>query len=607
MKTEILDTLTEGGIAKGKQGEDPLSKNISPRLGKSNARISASQNHTYNTITTGLSPYTGTLGKAQLLHLLKRTLFGVKKDDLAHFAGKTLTEVVDELLVFPTTIPSEPLMWYTSEGTASPSIDWAGVKQGESWVGKILPMNNLQAAGDNFWRGQSVRHWNISQALNQSRSVYEKVVLFWHNHFPISVAKVDLSERNFLYVKLLRENANSSLKDLAFKITKDLAMLSYLNGEVNTKYTPDENFAREIQELFVIGKELPFDQRYTEADVKAAARLLTGHQNIATNYLEAKYGFVSAYHDSTDKQFSAFYGNTVIKGRTGATAGDLELTDFIAMLFDDTQPLPAPNASMTRADVIADFIVKKIYRFFLYHDIDSNIQTNVIKPLADIYKNNNFTIKPVLEALFKSEHFFDIENTRCYIKQPMDVVLGLIRTLNIDTQRADAVAQYNTYWTFTYRTDEMQQGYLEPPNVSGWSPFYQSPHFHKLWINSDTLPKRQAFARELVGWGLWSFNDTPTMRLDHINFVKTLDNPSDPNALINEVVDLLLGRQLSDAHKKQLKIDTLLYKQTTDAYWTVAWNNAISPDATQEQKDGVTYLLILLFDYLVRLEEFQLS
>jgi hypothetical protein len=86
-----------------------------------------------------------------------------------------------------------------------------------------------------------------------------------------------------------------------------------------------------------------------------------------------------------------------------------------------------------------------------------------------------------------------------------------------------------------------------------------------------------------------------------------LDNPSDPNALINEVVDLLLGRQLSDAHKKQLKIDTLLYKQTTDAYWTVAWNKAISPSATQDQKDSVTYFLVLLFDYLVRLEEFQLS
>lgn len=603
MSTKSTSVTQGSQPPKGKKGQDPLITNMSSRLkGGAKSRTTS----TYPAITSGLEPYAGEFSRSQLIHLLRRTMFGTSKEDLDYFAGKTVNEVVDELLIFPNSLSSEPLMWYTSEGTASPDIDWAGVKQGEPWPGKLLPPNNLGAATDNFWRGESVKHWNISQALNQGRSVYEKVVLFWHNHFPISASAVDLSERTYNYIKLLRENANASLKDLAFMITKDLAMLSYLNGEVNTRFTPDENYAREIQELFVIGKELPFDQRYTEDDVKAAARLLTGHQNVSSNYLEAKYGFVSYNHDSSDKQFSEFYGNTVIQGRTGPDAGDLELADFIEMLFNDTQALPAPYSHMTRADVVADYLVKKIYRFFVYYDIDENIQTNVIKPLADIYKNNNFTIKPVLETLFKSQHFFDYENTRCYIKQPMDVVIGLLRTLNIDYVRDDAVTQYSTYWTFSYRTSEMQQGYLEPPNVSGWSPFYQSPQFHKLWINSDTLPKRQDFAKSLVGWGLWSFNETPNLRLDHIEFLKTLNDPWDPNAVIDQLEELLLGRKLSAEHKQKLKQDTLLYGQITDSYWTIAWSNGISDNATQNEKDIVVYLLVLLFDYLVRLEEFQL-
>lgn len=589
--------------AKGKSGQDPLLKNMSPRLTHSSRSRTSSS---YPSITSGLEPYNGEFGRTQLIHLLRRTMFGIKRADLDYFEGKSLNEVVDELLIFPTAIPSEPLMWYTSEGTGNPGTDWAGVKQGEAWPGRLLPPNNLPASTDNYWRGESVRHWNIGLAVNQGRSVYEKIVLFWHNHFPVSASSVDISERTFQYSKMLRENANASLKDLAVRITKDLAMLSYLNGEVNTRFTPDENYAREIQELFIIGKELPFDQRYTEDDVKAAARLLTGHQNVSSNYLEAKYGFVSYNHDTSDKQFSAFYGNTMIKGRSGADAGDLELNDFITMLFDDTQPLPSPNSHMTRADVIADYIVKKIYRFFVYYDIDDNILTNVIKPLADIYKNNNFTIKPVLEALFKSEHFFDAENMRCYIKQPMDVVLGLMRTLDIDYHREDTVTQYNTYWTMNYRTSEMQQGYIEPPNVSGWSPFYQSPQFHKLWINSDTLPKRQEFARLLVSWGLWSFNYTPNLRLDHIGFVKTLKNPENPNAIIDQLEELLLGRKLTTAHKQKLKQDTLLYGQVTDNYWTYAWQNGTKENATEEQKNTVVYLLVLLFDYMVRLEEFQL-
>src|SRR4030095_6397414 len=118
------------------------------------------------------------------------------------------------------------------------------------------------------------------------------------------------------------------------------------------------------------------------------------------------YSFNAAQHDTTSKQFSSFYNNTTIAGRTGATAGDLELTDLINMIF-------------SKSTEVSRFMVKKLYRYFVYYKIDSATEANVITPLAQMLVSNNWEIKPVLSALFKSEHFFDTVNQGCYIKSPV--------------------------------------------------------------------------------------------------------------------------------------------------------------------------------------------
>jgi uncharacterized protein (DUF1800 family) len=621
---------------------DPLLKNISPHARKatSAARPTDETGVNCESITAGITPYTGTFGRSELIHLLKRAMFGVKKADIDFFAGKTVSEVVDTLTAtssFPTALTSYPLRDYaspynggtTASGAAkTSSIDWGDVPMGGEWgkAGTLikdcfsgcgdLGINDTTA--DNFWRDRSLQKWNLGLHLNQDRSVFEKLVLFWLNHFAYNSITQNYSQRSFTYVQLVRTSVNADLRDFAKGITKNPGYLMYLNGRDNTKNAPDENFAREIQELFCIGKEVPFDKRYTEDDVKAFAKALTGHSDQPSGFLGAGYQFIPSNHQGGNKQLSAFYSNKVITGATNptATSGDDELNQLINVMFDDvdkniTTLVGTEFEGWSRADVVADFIVKKIYRTFCFSYIDQNTKTNIIKPLANLYKQSSFKLLPVVKALLKSEHFFHMRNRGALIKAPYDATIGLLRTTDGEAfvnNTTDAQQRYTHLNALHQQTLGMGGGAIESPNVAGWAPYYQEPQYHQLWLNSDTLPKRQDFAKRYCGnggagtWDFTSYSGT----LDHIAFCKTLTNPSDPNALIDELGELFLGIPLTANQKSTLKTQALLNNQTQDSYWTQAWTAAAATNASATAKTTATNLLKKLFDTMVRLEEFQL-
>ena len=156
------------------------------------------------------------------------------------------------------------------------------------------------------------------------------------------------------------------MKQFVYEITLDPTMLIYLNGRLNTAAAPDENYARELQELFTLGKEN--NPNYTEADVIAAAKVLTGWR-VNPNDASFPSFYTESRHDASNKQFSSFYNNTVITGRTGATGGTQEINDLINMIF-------SKSTEVTR------HIVKRLYRFFVYSEIDATAMQNVIEPLA---------------------------------------------------------------------------------------------------------------------------------------------------------------------------------------------------------------------------------
>jgi uncharacterized protein (DUF1800 family) len=277
-------------------------------------------------------------------------------------------------------------------------------------------------------------------------------------------------------------------------------------------------------------------------------------------------------HDTGSKTFSSFYNNTTI---SGSTNGQQELDAFFNMLFATTEA--------------SRFICRKLYKWFVYYEIDDNTETNVIIPLADILRTNNYEIKPVLDALFKSEHFFDTLNQSCYIKSPLDIIVGTLREFNVSFPAyTNYTTGYPLFFSLYQNAADMQQQLFQPPDVSGWPSYHQEPMHYELWVNSNSLPKRADFTDGLV-------NDQV---IDVRSFANYSSNPADPNQLINDVTALLLRYPLSGNSKTYVKTKFLLNNTTDDTIWTNAWNS-----------NNATYInasLKELFKFIMNLPEFHL-
>jgi uncharacterized protein (DUF1800 family) len=542
--------------------------------------------------------YSGTFGRPQLHHLLRRTLFGASKADLAAFAGQPLSQVVTTLLA-DLPAPAPPIVDYTdspSTGTTG-TRNWSnpGVPTGETWVND----KQMDNRNDNVNRERSMRRWWTFLQLRQDRNIREKMVLFWHNHIPTVIGGSITEGFHFYgYNRLLRQYAVGNFKDLMRAMTIEPAMLIYLDGEDNRNTAPNENYARELQELFCIGKDL--SPSYTQEDVVMAAKILTGFQRsdsylgpldpvtqIQNQYNDFTHKFTLSRHDTTTKTFSSFYNNRVITGSTDPT-GMTEVNALLDMIFDHPE--------------VARFVVRKLYRFFVYYNIDAATESNVIVPLANTFRNNNYNIKPVLEELFNSQHFFDnIQSTGAIIRNPIDYCIGLARTMNFDINSGSAAGDYYAISFLDTRFSNLQMRPGSPPNVAGWPAYYQTPNYHELWINSETLRRRKEYIDALITNGINT--GTPKYRVDVLAFTRTLDAPSNPNLLIAEAIELLHVSPADANVTAQLK-SILLSGQTNDSYWTTAWNNyANTPTPTATDTNIVLGRLRTFYTAILNMAE----
>ncbi|MEO6541868.1 MAG: DUF1800 family protein, partial [Ferruginibacter sp.] len=243
----------------------------------------------------------------------------------------------------------------------------------------------------------------------------------------------------------------------------------------------------------------------------------------------------------------------------------------------------------------------------IYYDIDAATEANVIAPLAQIFRTNNYDIKPVMEALLKSEHFFDVLNQGCLIKSPADILVGLCREFSVvfPPISTDYLGAYNTWQLINALAITFQQNIGDPPNVAGWGAYYQQPQFHEIWINSDTFPKRNQFTDQMLLTGYT--RSGKNIRIDPTIFAKSLPNPGDPNALVNDSITYLFRMPLLQASKDQLKKDIILGGQTNDTYWTNAWNAWIANPNDTVNATIVKTKLRDFYQYLMKLAEYQLA
>ena len=526
---------------------------------------------------SGIAKHTGSWNFDTAKHLAKRTMFGATRTDVDYFLAKGLDTSVAELLTTETA-PSPPVNNY------SPAIPDPKVSYGSTWVNK--PSFPVPATEIFLARKFSLKSWWIGQMLGQGRSVSQKMTLFWQNHFSIQLQTIPIPEAGYKYLNTLMQNCLGNIKSLTKLVTIDPAMLFYLNGYLNSASAPDENYARELQELFTVGKGP--NSKYTEEDVKAAAKILTGYR-INPQTAPVSYYFDATKHDFTAKKFSSFYNDTIING-----TGQTELDALLDMIFSNNET--------------ALHIVRKLYIYFVYYKIDDTIETEVIEPLAAILRNNNYNINPVLDVLFKSEHFYDISSRSCIIKNPLDFMVGICKEFKVNFPVApDHVNQYDM-WNFI-RTQAALLGMdvIDAPSVSGWPAYYQIPSFHELWVNSDTYARRNEFIDVLLNG--FTKNGI-TLKADLTDFAASLPNPSDPVLLINDSIDLLLGLPLNQNAKNYYK-NILLSGQSEDYYWTSAWNNyaktPVNDPNYAQYKSIVQNRLLTFYGELLKQSEYQLS
>jgi uncharacterized protein (DUF1800 family) len=526
----------------------------------------------------GVSPYPGVWGYEQASHLLRRCTFGPTASEIEQAVQEGLDATIQRLLTYsPATTP--PLNYFS---TADPEVP-----VGQTWI------NASNVIAVNGYRRNSLGAWWSGLMIHQEVSLTEQMALFWHNHFATELNVYSDARMGYIYLNTLRENALGNFKDLVEKITIDPAMLRYLNGDQNRVGRANENYARELFELFTIGKGAqvgPGDYtNYTEEDVLEAAKVLTGWvvqgaREGDSNPITAT--FLPNLHDTTTKQFSARFNNHTI-GNNGAD----EFKDLIDMIFGQAET--------------ARYIVRKLYRWFVYYHIDADIESNVIEPLAQELISQNFDIAPVLEMLFKSEHFFDVEAIGCLIKNPISYSVGLVR--QVEAQFPDPTSDLEgayRLWLLIGQTAAVQlMAPLDPPSVAGWPAYYQTPQYHESWITSATL----SFRKDLVGAVATNVLQVRRSKaeVDLLALLNHISDPYDPNKVVDELAMLFCPVAMDTSQLICLK--NALLPGLPDGAWSMEYAAyALNPNDQQSRTALFTKLTVMIYT-LLNMPEFHLS
>ncbi len=521
-------------------------------------------------VTGSFLPYSGIWGFEQAAHLLRRTTFGPTHAEIKQAVADGLDSTIS-LLFQDKPLPDPPIMYDFQNDPLAP--------QGEVWVDEIETpdVNGLRAA-----RRRSLRGWTYMNMLHEGVNIREKMTLFWHNHFV--VASTNDPRYTYTYINFLRENALGNFQELVEGITVDPSMLQYLNGTQNSKNAPNENYSRELLELFTIGKGAaagPGDYtNYTEDDVVELAKALTGWRFFdVDNPTLVQANFIPNRHDTSDKQLSHRFNNVVI-----TDAGENEYKTVINIIFQQ--------------DEVARFICRKLYRWFVHEDLNSDIEVNIIEPMSQMLIADNYNIKPALMALLSSDHFYDVAIRGCMINHPIDFLLKMVRSVGIDLP-TNINDEYAIFKQIFINMRELEMEIYDHPNVAGWKAFYQAPQFYKLWISAVSLPVRTRFSEAFISG--FNISGNP-VKLNVLDFAASLDNPFDPNALINEIAGVIFAHPISQPQLVALK--EILIPGLPDFEWTDEYSLYVSGDTSLEA--AVENKLKALIGTMMKMPEFYL-
>ncbi|MEO9482403.1 MAG: DUF1800 family protein [Ekhidna sp.] len=586
-----------------------------------------------------LNALTSTLGRKRAAHLLRRTCFGGSVSEIDTFATLTPAQAVAQLLTTGLPDPVLPIDPLT----------------GSEWI----TTGNAQSEG--FELERYFLAWHIGQLLgngidNSIKLPYifrERLVFFFHTHFTTKRSVVNSSRGLYYQQALFRMFAIDgediiipaddpmdpdivvprNLKQLTKKLSVDNAMLVFLDGRFNVKGSPNENYARELMELYSIGRGLEgnvpdpeFDGdyfNYTEEDVQVGAQVLSGF-NVDPTFSNideetglprgvVRGGTVASSHEEGTKTFSARMNNGSVTPDpdllVGGNPTEESVLDEISQYVDLIYGQPETARSICR----------ELYRFFVYHQVDQALQDDIIQDMADIFTANEFKIQPVLEALLTSQHFYEAEagpednNFGSIIKSPLDVVLGFMRNFELELPNYETeLAEYYDF-SIDLLGEIRRQGmdYYEPFEVAGYPAYHQFPIFNRSWITTNYLTNRYNFVR-------LALSDGTNMEMGQVNVFDFVENNFAPatiriaNDFIIAVAEYLLpiSDNLSfDTDGGELTTERLNYFKTAmfafaidadpEAAWTTRWDGNLDANTRANQ-------IKELFNAMLQSPEYQL-
>lgn len=461
---------------------------------------------------------------ADAIHILSRTQFGFTRDDVAFALSKTsVDDFVDNFLLADKSLPAPPQ--YNS-------TDWT-----------TMPDNQTNQMSYTNW-AYSLLYWWYNLMLGQNYSLREKMVLFFHNHFTTQYSTVRYPQLIYKQNQLFRQNAFGNLIDLTKQVTIDPAMLLYLNGAQSSKSAPNENYGRELMELFTLGIG-----NYTEDDIKQAARALTGWR---VDLTKLSSSLNNNLFDNTSKTFLTKTGNW-------------GYSDIVDIIFSHTDSSNNP--------VAAQFFCRKLYKEFAYYLPNEDY----VKQLADVMVANNYNLKPVLSAMLKSQYFHSADIRGARIKPPVEYLLSALKQYAIPIDANNDILGY-----VRSTASSLQQTLFDPPDVRGWQG-------QRKWISTITYPTRNSFSDAIING--YKIGQT-TLKVDVIKYVRSFPSSESAVDFINDVTKQLLQFPASDQRKQEL-LSIML-----DGAAVYDWSTYDTAAAARLQK---------FFKALMRLPEFQLS
>ncbi len=288
----------------------------------------------------------------------------------------------------------------------------------------------------------------VNQMAWSTQQVREKLTFFWHDHFACRVLFAGPNEQNN---NVLRRHALGHFGDLLTAVARDPAMLRFLNNQQNRKAHPNENFARELLELFTLGRG-----NYTEKDIQEAARAFTGW----SANLKGEFEFQARFHDDGSKTFL---------GQTGNFGGE----DVIRIILEQKQ--------------CARFLVEKFYRYY----VNPVPESEIVEQWAAAFYASNYHVGQLLETIFTSDHFYQSRHIGARIKSPIEFLVGLMRQMNLDFEGPEGPI-------FIQRA--LGQVLFQPPNVAGWPDGF-------AWIDSSSLLARMQLPRAMAQQVAWDYQE----------------------------------------------------------------------------------------------------